>query len=262
MTEVFALISKGGWLMIPIIVCSIVGLAIFLERLWHLQRNRILPARFLEVVSRLLQEGRFADAEALCHQNDSPVAAVLGAGIRYAGQDRDLIKEVMEESGRREIYFMERFTGALGSIATIAPLLGLLGTVIGMIRMFQRVVGAAQESQSMVDVGLLAEGIWQALMTTAAGLTVAIPVYLAYRYVLGRVDRYAIEIEDVGLRAVEMLVPQNQAPADRDEKRAEAIEEGEKTSEKGKKNGRDADKKKDEDGEDGNKNLAAAEASS
>ena len=224
MSEVFALIAKGGWLMVPIVACSIIGLAIFLERLWHLQRTKILPSRFLEVVSRLLQEGRFADAEALCHQNESPVAAVLAAGIRYAGQDREVIKEVMEETGRREIFFMERFTTALGAIATIAPLLGLLGTVIGMIRMFQRVVDAAQESQSMVDVGLLAQGIWQALMTTAAGLTVAIPVYLAYRYVLSRVDRYAVEIEDVGLRAVEMLVPNGQAPVDREEKRAEARE--------------------------------------
>ena len=219
MSEVFELIAKGGWLMLPIVICSVVGLTFFLERLWNLQRKKIMPARFLEVVSRLLQQGRFEDAEALCHNNDSPVAAVLGAGIRYAGQDRDVIKEVMEEA----VYFMERFTNALGSISTIAPLLGLLGTVIGMIRMFQRVVGASQQGAAMVDVGLLATGIWQALTTTAAGLTVAIPVFLGYRYVLSRVDRYAVEIEDVGLKAMEMLVPSQQAPGDRDKLRAAAL---------------------------------------
>lgn len=222
MNEVFELLTKGGWLMLPIVACSIAGLAFFLERLWSLQRNKILPPRFLEVVSRLLQEGRFERAEALCHENDSPVAIVLGAGIRYAGRDRDLIKEVMEEVGRREVFFMERFTNALGSIATIAPLLGLLGTVVGMIRMFQRVVLAADSGAAMVDVGLLATGIWQALMTTAAGLAVAIPTYLGYRYVLSRIDRYAVEIEDIGLKAVEMLVGDEQAPPSRGELREEA----------------------------------------
>ncbi len=230
MNEAFELISKGGWLMVPIITCSVIGLAFFLERVWNLQRNKIMPPRFLEVVSRLLQEGRFHDAEALCNRNDSPIAAVLGAGIRYAGQDRDLIKEIMEESGRREIYFMERFTNALGSIATIAPLMGLLGTVIGMIQMFQRVVGAADSGETMVDVGLLATGIWQALTTTAAGLMVAIPVYLGYRYIMGRIDRYAVEIEDVGLKAVEMLVEEGQAPGDRaatrEQAKADAASEG------------------------------------
>lgn len=212
MSDIIELISKGGWLMAPILACSVIGLAFFLERLWNLQRTKILPARFLDVVSRLLQEGRFEDAEALCNENDSPVAVVLGAGIRYAGRERGLIKEVMEEAGRQEVFYLERFTNALGSIATIAPLLGLLGTVIGMIRMFQNVVNSAEASQAMVDIGLLATGIWQALTTTAAGLTVAIPVYLAYRYVLSRVDRYAVEIEDIGLRAVEMLVDEAQSP--------------------------------------------------
>lgn len=213
MTEVWDLIEKGGWLIWPIIASSVLGMAFFLERVWNLQRNKILPPRFLEVVSRLLQEGRFAEAEALCHSNASPIASVLGAGIRYAGRPRDLIKGVMEESGRREIFFMERFTNALGSIATIAPLMGLLGTVVGMIRMFQKVVNSAEAGASMVDVSLLATGIWQALITTAAGLLVAIPIYLGYRYVLGRVDRYAVEIEDISLKAVEMLVDASQAPS-------------------------------------------------
>ena len=212
MKEIFDLVVKGGWLMAPILLCSLFGLTFFLERLWKLQRHKVLPAKFLDVVSRLLKERRFQEAESLCHSNDSPISAVLGSGIRYAGSDRDLIKDVMEETGQREVFFLERFTTALGSISTIAPLLGLLGTVIGMIRMFQRVVSAAGSGKAAVDVSLLATGIWQALTTTAAGLAVAIPIYLAYRYVLTRIDRYAIEIEEISLRALEMLVPLSQAP--------------------------------------------------
>lgn len=212
MNEAIELLQRGGWLMPPIILVSVAALAFFLERLWSLQRNKILPPRFLEVVSRLLTERRWADAEALCHQNDSPVASVLEAGIRYAGRERDLIKEVMEEAGRQQVYRMERFSGALGSIATVAPLMGLLGTVVGMIRMFQRVVSSADAGASMVNVGLLAEGIWSALMTTAAGLTVAIPTYLAYRFILSRIDRYIVEIEDVALRALELLTAEDEGP--------------------------------------------------
>jgi len=213
MQEVYDLISRGGWLMAPILVASIFGMAFFLERLWSLQRIKILPPRFLEHVDRLFKKGELDKAETLCQSNNSPIAAVLGSGIRYAGRERDLIKEVMSETGRRELFHMERFTNALGSIATISPLLGLLGTVIGMIRMFQKVVSSADAGSTMVDVALLATGIWQALITTAAGLAVAIPVFLGYRYVLSRIDRYAVEIEDIALKAVEMLVDAQQAPA-------------------------------------------------
>lgn len=216
MTQTIEFLSKGGWLMGPIVLASIVGLALFLERLWSLQRAKILPPRFLEIVSRHMREGRFADAEALCLQSEAPAAAILAAGLRYAGRERALIKEVMEEAGQREVYYMERFTNALGSIATIAPLMGLLGTVIGLIRMFQRIVGsgdAAKAAGAVIDVSVLAEGIWQALLTTAAGLTVAIPIFLAYRYLLSRIDRYAVELAEVGTNALDVLVRDAEAPS-------------------------------------------------
>ncbi len=212
MSEVFDFLARGGWLMIPIGAASVIALGLFVERLWQLQRNKALPSRFLEVVTRLLKQERFQEAEALCHGNDSHVARVLEAGIRYVGRDREIIKEVMEEAGQREVYFMERFTGALGSVATVAPLIGLLGTVTGMIQVFQRVVNNAGSGQP-VDPGALANGIWEALLTTAAGLAVAIPAYLAYRYVLSIIDRYAIEMGEVALRAAEYLVPEEQRPA-------------------------------------------------
>jgi biopolymer transport protein ExbB len=206
MGATFDFLARGGWLMVPILLCSVLGLTFFLERLWSLQRQKILPPRFLDVVSRLLSERRFSEAEALCHQSDAPIAAVLGAGVRYAGRPRGLIKEVMEEAGRRELFYMERFTSALGVISTISPLLGLLGTVTGLIQMFQRVVNTSAATGGGVDVGQLASGIWEALITTAAGLTVAIPVFLAYRFILSKIDHYAVEMEEIGLRAVEYLV--------------------------------------------------------
>lgn len=210
MTEVYEFLAKGGWLMIPILGSSVIGLAFFLERLWALQRAKIIPPRFVEVVQNMLREKRFDEAEGLCQTNEAPIAAMLEAGVQHAGCERDVIKEVMLEKGEREMFFMERFTNALGSIATVAPLMGLLGTVVGMISVFQRVVNQAGAGGA-VDAGALAAGIWEALITTAAGLTVAIPVYLGHRYIMGLIDRYAVEMEDISLTALDYLVPEGQA---------------------------------------------------
>lgn len=227
MEQSYEFLAKGGWIMVPIGICSIIALGLFLERLWSLQKNKALPPRFLEVVDKLLRQERFAEAEALCHQSDSHIARVLEEGIRYHGRDQALVRERMEAAGQREVYFMERFTGALGAIATVAPLLGLLGTVTGMIRVFQRVVGQAGAGQT-VDPGALANGIWEALITTAAGLTVAIPAYLAYRFVLSIVDRYAVDMADVAQKASEYLVPEaqrptRQSPADSEAPKTESV---------------------------------------
>jgi biopolymer transport protein ExbB len=205
MNQVFDLLSRGGMLMFPIGFCSIVALGIFLERLWSLQRNKVMPPRFLEVADNLLRQDR------------------------HAGRDRDLIKDVMEETGQREIHFMERFTGLLGSIATISPLLGLLGTVTGMIGVFQSVVNQSATG-AVVNPGLLAGGIWEALITTAAGLVVAIPAFLGHRHIIAMVDRYAVEMVDVSLKALEYLVPAAQRPTSKptEPARAEVAEPAEK----------------------------------
>ena len=210
MNEVYEFLSKGGLLMIPILAASVVGLGFFLERLWALQRTRVIPPRFVEVVRNMLREKRFSEAEGLCQTNESPIAAILEAGIQHAGCERSVVKEVMLEKGERELFFLERFVNALGAIATISPLMGLLGTVIGMIDVFQRVVNQAGAGGA-VDPGAMANGIWTALITTAAGLTVAIPVYLAYRYIMGRIDRYAVDLEDVALEMAEFLVPESES---------------------------------------------------
>jgi biopolymer transport protein ExbB len=204
MTELYNFLAQGGWLMVPIAVCSVLGVAFFLERLWGLRRDAIMPPALISKLRESIREGEIERAEALCETSDTPFARVIGAGVRRAGQPREVIKEVMAEEGQREVYYMERFVDALGAIAQVTPLMGLLGTVIGMISVFRDVMMQSSGS-GQVEAALLAGGIWQALITTAAGLTVAIPVYLAYRYVLSRVDTYAVEIDNFATDAIDAL---------------------------------------------------------
>ena len=191
MEEVYDLLAKGGWLMVPILFCSVVVLAVLIERLWFLRRERVLPTGLLDKVRELIASSRLNEAQSLCEGNDSSLGAVLSAGLGQAGKPREVIGEALQEAGRLEAAALERFVGVVGTIAAIAPLLGLLGTVTGMIKIFQRVT-----TEGVGDPRMLAGGIWEALITTAAGLTVAIPAYVAYRYLLSRADALVLEIEN------------------------------------------------------------------
>ena len=203
MKEAYEFLAKGGILMIPILLSSIVAFTIFLERLWALQRQKILPPQFIKRVTENLRTERFEAAKAMCDRNYSPVSSIIRAGIKMHNNTRSVIKEVMEETGRREIASMERWVGAVGSIANIAPLLGLLGTVTGMIKVFQDVALVGDSGD--VNPGNLANGIWEALITTAAGLSVAIPVLVMFKFINSRIDRYVIELEEVSLGLVDIL---------------------------------------------------------
>ena len=204
MVEFVTFLSRGGWLMVPIAVSSVVGLAFFLERLWRLCRSQILPESFVERLFELLDDGSLEQAQGLCEQTDSPLGAMVWEALERPEADRELLKEVVSEEGQREVFYMERFFNALGAIASVTPLMGLLGTVIGMIGVFQDVV-TQSGGNGQVEAAAMAGGIWQALITTAAGLTVAIPTYLGYRYILSRVDEYAVEIEEHDLRAIDYI---------------------------------------------------------
>lgn len=186
--------------MYPIALCSIFALGIFLERLWTYikvrQEFRTLAHQVEPLVAKNLNE----EAIAICHQSESPLAQVFLAALRAAGRSRDRIKVVVEETGRREAAPLQRFLGLLGTIATISPLLGLLGTVLGMIRAFNVIA-----SQGMGTPATLGGGISEALVITAAGMTVAIPVILAHRYLTGRLDQLSIEMEEYSLRLVDLL---------------------------------------------------------
>ncbi len=200
--------------MIPIVLCSLVGVTIFFERLLALQRNLVVPERLLEVVSKLLAEREFDRAQALCNDNNSAVAHVLRRALPLRGAERSAIKEVMEEAGRKQASLLEKRVGALGSIASVTPLIGLLGTITGMIQAFQQIVVTAGDQAGRVDPSALASGIWEALITTAAGLSVAIPTFLMYKFIVSRVDTLLTDMEDQCLLLADVIAagPAKAAP--------------------------------------------------
>ncbi len=193
-------LAKGGIVMIPIILCSLLSLAVFIERVWFMRRSNIIPQDFFEKVRKLILDGKIDDALKLCRESDSALGRIVETGIRNHGKPREAIKEVIEEAGRREVALLDKYTEILGTMAGVAPLLGLLGTVSGMIKAFDVISTAG-----VGDPGVLAGGISEALVTTAAGLTVAIPAFVSYKYLLGRADSYVMEMEELSVDIVELL---------------------------------------------------------
>jgi len=190
----------GGPVMIPIGLCSVVAFATFLERLWALRKGRVVPRSFTVEVQELLLRDRFEDALVLCRKRDIAIARVLDVGISARHMERRAIKERLEEVGRREAAELERFIPIVGTVASIAPLLGLLGTVGGMITTF-----AVIKTTGLGQIDSLAGGISQALITTFAGLTVGIPAVVGNRYLLARVDSLLLELEEVSLAVMDKL---------------------------------------------------------
>jgi len=191
---------KGGILMIPILACSVVGLAVVFERAWTLRTGRNIPRELVRRSEDLVRRGQIEEAMALCRRSRSPMGAVIQAALKNAGQGRDAVKEAAEEVGRREAAHLERYVGVLGTVANVAPLLGLLGTVSGMIKAFTVI-----SVQGVGNPASLAAGISEALITTAAGLSVAIPAFVAYRYFLGKLDRVILELEQYALHFVDLV---------------------------------------------------------
>ena len=187
-------IQKGGPLMYLIILCSIVALAVVIERLYHLHRARIDSDKFMESISNTLRRNRVMEAIDLCEKTPGPVAHIIKAGILKHDRSRTEIKEAIEDAGICEVPRLEKNLGALATIAHISPLLGLLGTVTGMVRAFQ-IIQEKATSLHLVSPGDLAGGIWEALITTAAGLIVAIPTFVAYNYLVSRVKGFILEME-------------------------------------------------------------------
>jgi biopolymer transport protein ExbB len=221
MQRLIDLLNLAGPVMYVLMIASVFAVAIVLERLWSLQARRIAPLRFAQVVRQALLDGRVDEAQALCESNESALAAILAAGFRVRKSGRTVIREVMQDRGRREAANLERFTGALAAIVTVAPLLGLLGTILGMIGTFQSVTSTVAESGS-VAAGSLANGIWEALITTAAGLTLAIPAFIAHRFLLARVDRFIGTLEEISLDVAEILGGTTTPPTAPDEIRSAA----------------------------------------
>ena len=196
----FELFEKGGLMLLPIVLCSIVALGIIVERFWSLKRNKILPSDLVPQVWKLSREEKL-DAMAIRRLKvGSPLGAILAAGLSNSRFGREIMKESIEEVGRQVAHDLERYLTALGTISAITPLLGLLGTVVGMIKVF-----AAIMSQGVGDPSVLAGGISEALITTAAGLAVAIPSLMFHRYFEGRVDDLVLNMEEESLKLIEMI---------------------------------------------------------
>ena len=184
------LVKAGGWVMLPLIVLAIVALAIVVERFWSLRRKEVLPPGLGEEV-REWARGRQLDPKHIeVLRRNSPLGELLAAALDVRYRPRELIKERVEDVGRHVMHQLERFMNTLGSIASVGPLLGLLGTVIGMIEMFLKIL-----TTGVGDVNQLAGGIGKALICTATGLVVAIPALMFHRYFRGVIAAYVIEME-------------------------------------------------------------------
>jgi len=191
----FEIIKSGGWLMAPLILCSIVVVAIVAERLWTLQTKRVAPDHLAAQVWNWLKNGELDDVRLETLRAGSPLGRILAAGLEQRHAKRDVMNEAIEDTGRHVVHELDRYLITLGTIATISPLLGLLGTVVGIMRVF-----AAISTAGLGNPQALAGGISQALITTVAGLTVAIPAYILHRYLRGKVDELVVRMERETMR--------------------------------------------------------------
>ncbi|MGD8484285.1 MAG: MotA/TolQ/ExbB proton channel family protein [Thioalkalispiraceae bacterium] len=196
----FEMVQAGGWLMLPILLCSVIATAIVIERFWSLQSKKINPPHLVSQVWQWHQSSSLDDERIQALAKSSPLGKILAVGLANRQHPRDIMKESIEEAGRQVVLELERFLNTLGTIASITPLLGLLGTVIGMIKVF-----AAITSHGVGNPSVLAGGISEALITTAAGLSVAIPSLIFYRFFRGKVDELVLEMEDEALKIVDVM---------------------------------------------------------
>lgn len=190
----FELIQKGGPVMYPIIFCSMLALAIVIERFYHLYKARIDTKEFMNNIEITVRHNKIADAIKICEKTPGPIAHIIRAGILKHDRSRQEIRESIEDAGHQEVPRLEKHLSLLATIAHVSPLLGLLGTVTGMVRAFQ-IIQEKTASFSPVSPGDLAGGIWEALLTTVAGLIVAIPTVVIYNYLVNRVDEFVLEME-------------------------------------------------------------------
>ena len=193
-------VLAGGWLMLPLIICSVLAMVIVLERAWRLRKSEVLPKGLVEQVSGWAQQRELDNKHIQSLRENSPLGQVLAAALVNRDRAREVVKEAVEDTGRHVVHELERFLNTLGTIAGISPLLGLLGTVIGMIKVFSAIVQAG-----VGDPAPLAGGISEALITTAAGLTIAIPSFFFYRYFRGKVRAYVVAMEQQALQLIHSI---------------------------------------------------------
>jgi len=196
----FELLKAGGFLIWPILLCSVIALAIILERFLALKSSDVAPPELLDRIRRHLKKGDLDSKFINQIEENSPLGRILAAGLRNPNQHRVVIKESIEEAGRHVVHDLERHLQTLGTIANITPLLGLLGTVIGMIKVFSAIT-----TFGVGDPQTLAEGISEALVTTAAGLSVGIPSLMFHRYFKGKINALTVDMEQHALKFMQIM---------------------------------------------------------
>jgi len=197
-------IQRGGPIIYIIILCSVLAFAVVLERLYHLYRAKINTRDFMSGIAAKLKRNKIMEAIDMCNSTRGPIAHIMKAGILKHDRPRSEIREAIEDAGVHEVPRLEKNLGVLATIAHITPLLGLLGTVTGMVRAFQ-VIQEKATSLYPVNPGDLAGGIWEALITTVAGLSVAIPTFVAYNYLVSRVDGLVLDMEKSATDLINIL---------------------------------------------------------
>jgi biopolymer transport protein ExbB len=199
---VLELIKAGGIVMIPIIASSIIALAVIVERFWTLKRERVMPPHLVAQIWQWEQATELSIARIRALRSSSPLGRILASGLLNRKRPYEIMKASIEDTGRHVVHDLERFLNTLGTIAAVSPLMGLLGTVFGMIQVFTAITESGVGAGDPAD---LAGGIGKALITTAAGLVVAIPSLIAYRYFRGHVDELVISMEQEAIRLVEVM---------------------------------------------------------
>lgn len=194
------ILVKGGWVMIPLVLCSVVSLAITLERFFSLRESKIHPQDFVSKLKRLLNEKKINEAIAICSNSGSPISKIMETGILRIGADRNEIKEAIEHAGKQESSALYRYLTVLATITGVAPLLGILGTVTGMIRTFEVI-----SVQGVGQPTALAGGISEALITTAAGLIIAIPTMVVHNYFFKKAHSYILDMENTSMELLDIL---------------------------------------------------------
>ena len=200
----FELIQKGGPVMYPIILCSILAFAIVIERLYYLYKAKIDTKDFMNNIEITIRRNRIAEAIKICEKTPGPIAHIIKAGVLKHDRSRQEIRESIEDAGHQEVPRLEKHISLLATIGHVSPLLGLLGTVIGMVRAFQ-IIQEKSVSLNPVSPGDLAGGIWEALLTTVAGLIVAIPTIVAYNYLVSKVEEFVLEMERSATEVINIL---------------------------------------------------------
>jgi biopolymer transport protein ExbB len=200
---VFDLIVKGGVFMYPIILCSVISLAIFINRLWALRRKQVIPPELIYEIEDRVKKGKIPEAVYLCENDSSSIAKVFLAGLRNLGKGMWLVKEAIEDRGGREGLVLEKYLGLLSTLANLSTLLGLLGTVSGMMKIFKVISQAGQ------NPALLAGGIAEALITTFAGLCVAIPVMALHRILKDKAESLIFDMEEYSLKLIDIIEGSN-----------------------------------------------------